>query len=84
MAFARLLRQVYDDEEDQLTEFLATRLPGVELAGNTEIVFRLNMPGRVTDSNAHEREGGTLIWKFSPGDAVTAPVEIFAESVMEQ
>ena len=83
-AFEKLLRQVYDDEQDQLTEFIETKLPGVELAGNSEVVFRLNMPGRVTGSNAHEREGTTLVWKFGPGDAVTTPVEIFAESVIER
>jgi len=81
-AFEKLLRQVYDDDEDRLAQFIATQLPGVELAANSEVVFRLNMPGRVTESNAHDRDGATLVWKFGPGDAVTAPVEIFAESVV--
>lgn len=82
-AFARMLRQVYEDDQDKLESFIAADLPGVELAVNSEIVFRLNMPGRVTDSNAHDRDGATLIWKFGPGDAVQAPVEIFARSVVE-
>jgi len=56
----------------------------VELAINSEIVLRLNMPGRVTSSNAHDRDGGTLIWEFAPGDAVTAALEIVAESVVER
>ncbi len=81
-AFEKLLRQVYDDEEDRLAQFIETKLPGVELAANSEVVFRLKMPGRVTESNAHDQDGATLIWKFGPGDAVTAPVEIFAQSVI--
>lgn len=83
-AFARTLRQVYEDDHDKLSSFIATDLPGVELAANSEIIFRLNMPGRVTDSNAHDLDGATLIWKFGPGDAVTTPVEIFARSVVEE
>lgn len=83
-AFEHMLRQIYDDDEDNMAAFIATRLPGVELAANSEIVFRLNMPGRVTESNAHDQDGPTLIWKFGPGDAVTAPVEIFARSVLER
>lgn len=84
MAFARMLRQIYEDEQDNLAAFIAADLPGVELAANSEISYRLDMPGRVTDSNAHDRDGATLIWKFGPGDAVTAPVEIFARSVLDQ
>ena len=72
-----------EDDQDKLASFITADLPGVELAANSEIIFRLNMPGRVTESNAHDREGTTLIWKFGPGDAVTAPVEIFARSVVE-
>lgn len=82
-AFANMLRQVIEDDQDKLASFITADLPGVELAANSEIIFRLNMPGRVTESNAHDREGTTLIWKFGPGDAVTAPVEIFARSVVE-
>jgi hypothetical protein len=81
--FERMLRQVYE-EEDQLEEFIAKNLPGVELAANSEVIFRLVMPGRVMDSNAHDQDGAFLVWKFGPGDAVTAPVEIFAQSVVEQ
>lgn len=84
MAFERMLRQLYEDEQDNLAAFIATDLPGVELAANSEIVYRLDMPGRVTESNSHDHDGATLIWKFGPGDAVTVPVEIFARSVVEQ
>ncbi len=52
------------------------------MAGSTEIHFRLTMPGRIITSNADERDGGTLIWKLSPIDALVDPVEIFAESVV--
>ncbi|MGD8867851.1 MAG: hypothetical protein PVI01_09475, partial [Gemmatimonadales bacterium] len=81
-AFANMLQQVYEDDQDELASFIAADLPGVELAVNSEIIFRLNMPGHVTESNAHDREGTTLIWKFGPGDAVAAPIEIFARSVV--
>lgn len=81
--FENMLRQVYEDE-DRLVAFIEGQLPGVQLAANTEIVFRLNMPGRVTTSNAHDRDGTTLVWEFGPGDATTTPIEIFAESVVER
>jgi hypothetical protein len=77
-----LLVEHYDDDEDELGDFIEDRLPGVQLALQSEIVFRLSMPGRVTTSNAHDRDGSTLIWKFGPTDAATAPVVIFAESVI--
>ncbi|UCC71091.1 MAG: hypothetical protein JSV86_11925 [Gemmatimonadota bacterium] len=82
--FRNVLRQLYEDENDQLGTFLEEELPGVQLAANSEIVFRLNMPGRVIVSNAHERDGNTLVWEFGPADATTAPVEVFAESVVER
>lgn len=83
-AFAQVLRQIYEDDQNELAAFISTDLPGVELAANSEIVYRLEMPGRVTDSNAHTQDGTTLIWRFGPGDAVTAPVEIFARSVVDR
>jgi hypothetical protein len=82
--FEDLLVRIYDDEDDQFEDSVLAKLPGVELAINSAIVFRLNMPGRVTSSNAHDREGNTLIWEFTPGDAVTAALEIVAESVVER
>lgn len=80
--FQALLREHYDDEDRDLDDFIERRLPGVQLAIQSEIVFRLSMPGRITASNAHDRDGATLIWKFGPGDAATTPVVIFAESVI--
>lgn len=44
--------------------------------------FRLTLPGTVSTTNASEREGNTLTWKFSPLDNFTGPVEVFAESVV--
>ena len=81
--FANLLQQIYDDD-DAFEEFIMRQLPGVQLAINSEIVFWLNMPGRVLASNAHDRDGNTLIWEFAPGDALTAPLEIYAESLVER
>ncbi len=82
--FENLLRELYEDDEDRLDDFIERKLPGVQLAINCAIVFRLNMPGRVTASNAHNREGDTLIWEFGPGDAATAPLEIIAESIVRK
>jgi hypothetical protein len=82
-AFSVILRELYDDDEGA-GEFLEEKLPGLELAINTSITFRLNMPGRVTNSNAHQRDGETLVWEFGPGDAGSTPVEIFAESVVRR
>ncbi len=82
-SFREMLQELYDDDE-QFGEFIEGKLPGVELAINTAFVFRLNMPGRVTNSNAHEQDGDTLVWEFSPADAGAVPVEIFAESVVQR
>lgn len=76
----RILTETLVDSDDRLVQFLEEELPGLNLALNSEIVFRLNLPGRVTRSNAHDRENGTLVWKFSPGDALEGPIEVFAEA----
>ena len=78
-----LLSEVLVESDDRLVSLLEEELPGLNIAFNSEIIFRLNMPGRITDSNAHERDGNTLVWEFGPGDALHTPVEVFAESVME-
>jgi hypothetical protein len=78
----RLLHESVAESDDRFVTFLQEELPGLNVALNSEITFRLNMPGRVTDSNAHHRDGTTLVWEFGPGDALSAPVEIYAESVV--
>jgi hypothetical protein len=83
-AYQHLFLDARDDLDEPFEEFLEEMLPGVLLAGNSEIVYRLNMPGRVVDSNAHERDGTTLVWKFSPWDAILSPVEIHARSQVER
>ncbi|NIN72614.1 MAG: hypothetical protein GTO46_11975 [Gemmatimonadetes bacterium] len=82
-SFREMLQRLYDDDEP-LEEFMDEKLPGLALAINTVIVFRLNMPGRVTNSNSHDRDGNTLVWEFGPGDAGPGPVEIYAESVVRR
>lgn len=74
------LNEALVESDDDLVRFLEEDLPGLNLAINSEITFRLKLPGRVTRSNAHSRENGMLIWKFSPGDALHGPIEIVAES----
>jgi len=76
------LTQAYEDDDSGFETFLKETVPGLNLAINTEIIIRLNMPGRVINSNAHERDGTTLVWKFGALDAMATPVEIFAESVV--
>jgi len=78
------LQGLYDGGDDGFESFLNETVPGMNLAFNTQITFRLNMPGRVTNSNAHERDGTTLVWEFGALDALATPIEIFAESVVER
>jgi hypothetical protein len=81
-ALVEVLSQALGGGEDQLEALLEDELPGLNLAFNSDIIFRLNMPGRVTDSNAHKRDGTTLIWEFGPAEALQTPIEIYAESVV--
>lgn len=74
-----LVGSVFEDEQ---LEGMAELLPGLDLGFNAHIVFRLNLPGEVRDSNAHRVEGTTLVWEFGPADAMEAPVELRAESVV--
>jgi hypothetical protein len=73
---ARLL--VLDDE--QAERLFSETLPGLNLGFNTNVVVRLTMPGRVTVTNAHRRDGNTLEWEFSPLDELAGAVEVFAEA----
>jgi hypothetical protein len=57
-------------------------LPGLSTAMNTEITFHLTMPGSITTTNAHSREGNRLTWEFTPTDALEAPIVLVAESVV--
>jgi hypothetical protein len=70
------------EPEEAFIERFVRLLPGMNLAINSEISFRVTMPGRVTSSNAHDREGNTLVWEFTPADALTAPVVLTAESII--
>ncbi len=84
-AFLReTMRQLYAENDEPLEQFLTGTAPGLNLAVNTEIRFRLRMPGEVTSSNAHETDGNTLLWSFGPMDALSAPVEIQARSVLRR
>jgi len=73
-----LIKEVILDDDRFLA--FADRLPGLDLAFNANVEYRLNLPGTVTDSNAHKRDGKTLVWVFGPADALLTPVEIYAES----
>ncbi|UCF19681.1 MAG: hypothetical protein JSU87_17485 [Gemmatimonadota bacterium] len=81
--FGEAFRDLFvgDVDDEEVGRFLEEKLPGVMLAGNSELVLRLSMPGQILESNAHERDGSTLVWKFSPWDAIVKPVEPYAESI---
>lgn len=67
-------------EDGQAERLFQETLPGLNLGFNTNVVFRLTLPGRVTVTNAHRRDGNTLEWEFSPLDELTGTVEVFAEA----
>ena len=69
-------------EDEQAERLFEEMLPGLSVAFNTAVVFRLTLPGRVTSTNADHQDGNTLEWEFSPLDALAAPIELFAESVL--
>lgn len=78
--FRTLLEDLLNDEDDRLGDFLGEKLPGFDLGPG--FTFRLKMPGRVVSSNADERDGEALVWKFNAGDAMAVPVTLVAESVV--
>jgi len=78
-----LLHKLYRGEGaagQEWEAFLEEHLPGIDLAIYTGIQIRLNMPGRVMNSNHHQMDGSTLVWEFEHLNAVASPIEIFAES----
>jgi hypothetical protein len=78
--FRTMLKDLYNDEDDELGDYLGEKLPGFDLGPG--FTFRLTMPGRVVNSNADDRDGEALVWKFNAGDGMVEPVIIVAESVV--
>lgn len=70
-----------DFEGEDPTDTYDRLLPGLASGGGS-ITFHLTMPGRVTTTNAHEKDGNRLTWEFSTDDAIAAPVVLVAESVV--
>jgi len=81
-ALRQIVKDLLDDDDQRLAPLFEKTLPGLNLGLNTEVVFRLNLPGTVSTTNASGRDGTTLTWKFSATDNFTGPVEVFAESVV--
>lgn len=77
------LNQIYEGSDEWLEEILEQQVPGLNLAFNTGMEFRLTMPGRVTDTNAHKRDGNTLVWEFGPTDAMPEDIQVYARSVVQ-
>lgn len=69
-------------EGEESERLFKETLPGLNLGFNTEVTFRLKLPGTVSTTNAERREGGVLEWEFSPLDNLTEPFEVFAEAVV--
>ncbi|GMV03836.1 MAG: hypothetical protein AMXMBFR53_01180 [Gemmatimonadota bacterium] len=69
-------------EDGAVERLFVELLPGLNLAFNTKMVFRLTLPGTVGTTNAQHRSGNTLEWEFSPMDNLTKPLEVFAEAVV--
>lgn len=81
-ALRELFAAVMALEGEELERLFEDRLPGLNLGFNTQVVFRLTLPGTVTATNGARVEGGVLEWTFSPLDRLTEPVEVFAEAVV--
>src|SRR3989304_3280364 len=78
--FAETLRVILMESDEEDEHFLEQNLPGAALAASTEIIVRLRMPGTVVETNADQRDGDVLVWKFSPWDASVSALEVVAES----
>ncbi|GEM_PF-2560687 len=77
-ALRSLIREIIVEAEE-VNEAKLEELPGVALAYNTEFTIRLEMEGDILETNAHERDGDTLVWSFVPLEAMAKPVEIYAQ-----
>jgi hypothetical protein len=69
-----------DESGEEVLDELNRLLPGLSEGGDAQITVRLDLPGTVISTNAHERKGNTLVWVFAPWDALTADVVLVAES----
>jgi hypothetical protein len=84
----RAVRSVFVewDEFDQTAEDMD--LMGVVLATVLDLTVRVDVPGRIVQTNADRREQYTdahagrqvLVWDIDPTAAVTAPIEIYVKS----
>lgn len=81
-AIAQLFSEALAFDDEDSNRLFSELLPGLNLAFNTSVVFRLTMPGSVTTTNAGVRQGSVLEWEFSPMDDLRGPIEIYAESVI--
>jgi len=74
------------DEFDKTAEEMD--LMGVVLAVGLDLTIRVDIPGRIVETNADRSETHTdpssgrqtLVWDIDPGAAVTRPIEIFVKS----
>lgn len=79
----RIMTDLLEDPDNRVGALFEETLPGMNLGLNTSVIFRLTLPGVVNTTNASDRDGKTLVWKFSPLDNFSGPVEVFGESVVE-
>lgn len=78
--FEDFVRRVFFDRNETDDDFFDNHALGALLASGLGIVVKLNLPGSVVDSNAHKREGTTLVWRFTGEDALAGEVELYARA----
>lgn len=71
------------DEDSTLEEFLEKNLPGVMYAGLTDVKIRLNLPGKVVETNGRIMEDGSVEWKMDLLEAIGKKIVFHARSESE-
>jgi hypothetical protein len=75
---------VVKDPGDAISRFVERELPGVHLAGFTNVELEVTMPGEIIETNADEVEGQRALWKCGLLDAFLQPVEFYVRSSLSR
>jgi hypothetical protein len=71
---------VVKDEDRFLSDLLDREFPGFGLAGQTNFVLTLRLPGRVVETNGKLADDGSVTWDFGGGDLLGKPRVCWAKS----
>jgi hypothetical protein len=71
-----------EDDDNQLEAFITEKYPGIDQGFSTNIELRVEMPGRIIDSNADSTDGAAAVWEFSPTDVLKGPADIYVRSLV--